>query len=686
MQPRWIGDGPALSYLLVDSATGERSLHRWSPDGEDPAPVVAAHELIDPLRPRALPLDAYEWSTDGSKVLVTGRLPARRLKTGGNFGVYDVASRSFRLLTDTAASQANIRLSPDGALAGFVRGNNLYVAETATGRIRPLTFDGSETILNGVFDWAYEEEFSIIEGWQWSPDGRHIAFWRIDQSAVPEFPLVSYPPDSARAVLRTMRYPKAGDPIPAVRIGVVEVASGRTRWMETETPGDHYVPRIRWTGRPGVLAIFRMNRVQDTLQLLLADVATGRSRVILTETSSAWVDVESTDLVFLRRAEAFLWTSRRDGWRHLYRVPLEGVAPQRLTSGEWEVTRLVHVDERRGIAYVVATEASPRERHLYSVRLAGGGMRRISRERGWHEPEFAPGGLVYLDTWSNATTPPAVRLHANDGERVATLVESRKGLLNGPLSGTKRFFTLRMPDGSARDASMILPPGMDTTRRHPLLFYVYGGPGSQLVRDAWGGTRDLWHRYLAGKGIVVLSIDNRGTGFRGAPFEQQTHRRLGQLETEDILGAARAVGRFPFIDSTRLGVWGWSGGGYFTLMAMTRGEGVFRAGIAVAPVTDFKFYDAIWTERYLGLPGDNPAGYAAASPLRTAGALRGDLLLVHGTTDDNVHWQNSIAFVGELVRSGIQVSTLYYPDRAHGLEGAPVHLYTAMTRFLLERL
>ena len=689
-EPRWIGQGPSFSYLQPDSGGG--AILRYALDDTTASAVLRPAWLVDPLRPAPLhagvpfPLGTYEWSSDGTRILVAGRLPGRPHANGGNFGVFDPATRAFRLLTDTGEPQADIRFSPDGSLAGFVRANNLFVLDVATGRERQLTFDGTATVLNGLLDRAYAEQFSIPRGWEWSPDGRHVAFWRLDLSRVPPFPLVTFPPDSVHGVLRMARYAKAGDPVPAARIGVIDLRSGATRWMETALPADHYLPRIRWTGRPGQLGILRLNRAQDTLQLLLADAATGRTRVVLTEDSPAFVDVESADLHFLARADAFLWTSSRDGFRHLYRCPLEGGEARRLTGGEWDVTRLAFVDERRGLAFVVGTERSPRERHIYTVRLAGGGMRRISRERGWHDPDFAPGGLVYRDTWSSAAAPPVASLHTNDGARVARLVEPPANLFAGIRLGEQRFLALRMPDGSLRDASMILPPGFDSTRRYPVLFYVYGAPGSQLVVDAWGGTRALWHQMLAGEGYVVVSVDHRGTGFRGAAFARATHRMLGRLETEDLLAAARAVGRLGFCDSTRIGVWGWSAGGTLALLAMTGGDSVFRAGIAVAPVTDFRTYDAVWAERHLGLPSENPAGYAAASPVTRAGALRGELLLVHGTADDNVHWQNTALFLDALVRADRQVTTMVYPDRAHGLEGAALHLHTAMTRFLRERL
>lgn len=682
---QWMEGGKKFSYLETDSVTRLRNLYVYNIARNRRELLIDGSKLIPEGQDSAMRISNYKWSPGGRYVLITGTLAARRTKSGGNFGLYDVSRKSFRQMTDTDGDQAIIKVSPGDEQVGFVRSNNLFVIDIKSGEEKQLTFDGSENIINGKFDWVYEEEFSIIDGWEWSPDGKRIAFWRIDQTHVPEFPLVRYPVNDAHAKVEMMKYPKAGDANSIVRIGVVEVETGQITWMDIGENTDIYIPRIKWTTDPEVLSIQRLNRGQDTLELMLGNVLDGSTRIILTETDTAWIDIHD-NLTFLERSDQFLWTSFRDGFTHIYLYNMDGSLVRQVTSGEWEVSRIAGVQESRRTIYFTATHASPLERHLYSIRYDGRDMRKLTREPGTHAINFSPDGLVYIDTYSAAGTPPQISLHSNDGARVARLVENRIEALTEYPYSPRRFFSFPTSYGERLNAWMIAPVNIDTTRPYPVLLAIYGGPGSQTVVDSWGGSTQLWYQMLAQKGYIIVSVDNRGTGARGKAFMQQTHRRLGLLETEDYIETARYLGSLPYVDSTRIGIWGWSGGGYMTCMALTLAADYFKAGIAVAPVTDFKFYDTIWTERYLDTPQNNPDGYRETSPITHAAKLKGDLLLIHGTTDDNVHWQNTIAFVDELVRHKKQVHTMFYPGRAHGISGASLHLFTLMTGFILEKL
>jgi dipeptidyl-peptidase-4 len=682
---QWVDGGKKISYLETDTLTGIRNVHLYTISNRRGAIAVDGSLLVDSPGSEPMRIGSYEWSKDGKRVLITGTLPARRTKTGGNFGVFDVETKTFRRLTDTEEEQAIIKFSPDGRKIGFTRSNNLFVMDIASGRETQLTFDGTADIINGRFDWVYEEEFSIIDGWEWSPDSKRIAFWRLDQTNVSTFPLVRYPVDSQHAGIEIMKYPKTGEENPLVRIGVVTVASGETRWLDLGENPDIYIPRVIWTPKPDILSVMRMNRGQDTLELMLANVATGAMRTILVETDTAWLEIDD-NLRFLERSEQFIWTSWRDGFMHIYLYNMDGTLARQLTRGDWEVTGVDAVDERRKLVFFTATQVSPMERHLYSVKFDGTGLRRLTREAGTHAVKFSPDNLVYMDTYSSTTIPPRITLHSNEGARVATLVENSTEVLREYPLARQEFFTFRIPSGENLNAWMMKPVDFDSTKRYPVLMYVYGGPGSQMVVDRWGGARYLWFNLLAQQGYIIVSVDNRGTGGRGTAFMQQTHNRLGLLETEDFIATARYLGTLPHVDPARIGIWGWSGGGYMTCMALTLGAEVFKTGIAVAAVTDFKYYDTIWTERYMDTPQNNPEGYRETSAITHASKLKGNLLLIHGTTDDNVHWQNVIAFVDELIKHNKQVQTMFYPGKDHRIANVSVHLYTLMTNYLREKL
>ena len=686
---QWMNKGQTYSFLETDTST--KTINIWSADvaSGKRSKIVDASRLVLKEGDAPFAIQNYIWSPDGKMVLLTGSLPARAMKSGGNIFLYDIEKGTFKQLTNSEHEQMNFKFSPNGRMIGFVRSNDIYVLNLENNEETRLTFDGAEHLLNGHFDWVYEEEFSIIDGWQWSPDGKSIAYWQLDENRVPEFPIMDFLP--LHEEVTKMRYPKAGDPNSIVRIGVVSLSTTTTTWMDVGAPFDSsqdlYIPRISWIPRTGQLMIHRLNRRQNSLDLFVADPSTGVSKVVLTEREKSWVDIK-TDYTFLERSDRFIWTSERDGYQHLYLYDLNGKLVRQLTEGHWDVEGLSRVDERDGVVYFTASVASPLDRDLYSVSLEGTHFRRITKEAGTHAVNFAPNAAVFLDTYSDANTPPQISLRKNDGTLIRVVEKGNIAALREYAVSPKTFFTFKTPDSVELNGWMIKPPDFDPAKKYPVLMYVYGGPGSQTVLNSWDRGYYLWDQLLAEKGYILVSVDNRGTGARGKEFKSIPYLQLGKWETNDQIEAARYLSCLPYVDPGRIGIWGWSYGGYMTLMAMCSGSDAFKAGVAVAPVTHWKFYDSIYSERFMLTPKLNPDGYDESAPLTHAGRLRGKLLEIHGTADDNVHWQNTVSMVGQLIKEGKQFETAFYPGGYHGIGGGKVRaqLFTKITNFILENL
>jgi len=668
--------------VRVDAATGRTTV------------LVPAASLVDDDR-RRIDVQGLTLSADGTKALIYhNSVRVWRLNTRGVYHVVDFAANTIQPLSHVPGLQMFATFSPDGREVAYVRDNDLYVTDLATGRERALTTDGSAVIINGTTDWVHEEEFDLRDAFRWSPDSKRIAFWRFDQSAVPAYPLLD--DSTLYPTIREVRYPKAGAPNSTVRIGVVTVATGDVAWMRV--PGDStaatggYIPRMAWAGSDS-LVIQRMPRLQNRIDLFMASAATGGTRRILSERdSAAWVDVPNGAPYWVDGGRAFLWPSERSGWRQYYLFARDGRLLRRVTRDSVDVEALAGVDERRGLAYVIEAGPAPRERQLYAFDWRRGGRgTRVTPEPGTHDVQLAPGARWLLDVRSRAGEPPVAvleRLPRPGPERVlvsnAALRESLAALhLRAP-----RFFTIPMPDGVSLDAWRIVPPDFDSTRRYPVLMNVYGGPGSQTVLDAWGGEQYMWNQMLAQRGFVVVSVDGRGTGGRGSAFRHVVYEHLGIHEADDQVDAARWLTRQPWVDAGRLGVWGWSYGGYMAAMTAFRAGDLFRAAISVAPVTDWRLYDDVYTERYMRRPVDNPGGYAESSAQRYAGGLSANYLLVFGTGDDNVHPQNSIQLANRLIAAGKVFDMMLYPGRTHAIAGGNTReqLFDTLTRFVMERL
>ncbi|MGQ9634485.1 MAG: S9 family peptidase [Bryobacteraceae bacterium] len=614
-----------------------------------------------------------QWTPDGQSLL---------LKAGGDLFLYRLQEGNWVQLTKTPEDEKDPKLSPDGSRVSFRRGNDLYVIEIASRRLTRLTKDGSETRWNARLDWVYPEELDLGTAHWWSPDAKRIAYLQFDVSRQPLYPHADLLP--LRPVYEPQRYPKAGEPNAEVRLGVVAAAGGSTRWMRLNETQDALLARVKWAPDGRALFVQKLNRIQNRLDLLAVDPFRGDARQVLREEDPYWVNVADI-LEFLKGGAEFLWSSERDGYRHLYRYSIAGQLLARLTSGHWEVTALTGVDEPRGFVYYVSTEASPLERHLYRVALDGGERLRLSQEPGTHSISMGPGCGYYLAQHSSSMSPPRRTLWTSDGAEWAVFEEPDRRAQDEFDLLPEEFLEVRTPDGATLHASLIRPAGFQAGRRYPAVVFVYGGPHSQLVQIRWQGL--TLEQALAHRGYVIWKLDNRGMAGRGHVFETPLFRRFGRQELEDQKAGVQHLLSLGFVDPARVGIYGWSYGGYMTLYAMLNAPEIFQAGVAGAPVTDWRNYDTIYTERYLGLPSENEQGYRLSSVVHQAANLRGSLLLVHNLEDDNVLFQNTLQMANALQSAGKPFEMMVYPLKSHGVSGtAREHMLKLIADFFDRRL
>jgi len=618
-------------------------------------------------------------------LLLNGREQLWRRSSQGYYYLHDRQAALTRRLSDRDRPQSNPHFSPDSRKVAYVLENNLYIRDLKSGKTTQVTTDGGENIINGQADWLYEEEFSLTRAYEWSPDSRSIAFLRFDQGQVPTFPLVDemgrYP------TITTIRYPKVGERNSIVTLGVVDVRRNRTRWMNTGEHSGSYLPRISWTGRPREVAFYRLNRRQNRLELVFADARSGKSRVAATQTDSAWVDI-TDDLHFLGSGGRFLWTTETSGYRHIVLHDHDGHRIRPLTTGDWEVTEILAVDEQNRTVYFTGKKDGVTQQQVYRVRFDGTSLTRLTAPGGWNTVQLTPDFTHYILWRSNRNSPPQVSLHKTSGDRVRWFIEAAAPAIADLDLPPWEFLTITTSDGADLNAVILKPKHFDSRKRYPTLIYTYGGPGVQIVTDKWYNSRGrgLWHQYMAQEGFVILSVDNRGAAGRGKAFSNFVGGDLGQWAVHDQIEAAKWAARQPWGAKDRIGIWGWSFGGYTTLLALTIGADHFKAGAAVAPVTDWRLYDTAYTERYMGLLPENAAGYDAASVLNYAHLYRGGLLLVHGTGDDNVHPQHSWQLIDRLTLHRKPFDLMMYPGKNHNLPRVHYHLYSKLTAFLKENL
>ena len=685
----WTPDGKALSYFetkgsgkeartelwVMDAANGERRLLVASDKLESILPVDTSRPTQATGLGRRAP-SQYQWAPDGAGILFQGPTALAWL---------DVKSQTTRTLVSGKATLVDPKISPDGRNVSFVRDHNVWLVNLADGKERAVTQGGTEEIRKGELDWVYPEELDIKTAYWWSPDSSAIAYLEMDERKVSQYPLVDFSSPSGEAEME--RYPTAGGANPIVRVFVASLTAVEPRAMDAGAETDIYVPRVNWLTDSKHLAIQRLNRTQTALDLLIADSTTGKTRTILSENDANWINV-SDDLYFLNDGKRFLWSSERSGYRHLYLYDLEGKQLAQLTKGEWEVSAVDAVDEAKGLVYFTATEKSPLERHLYRLALDGTGFTRLTKDEGTHAAVLAPNATAFYDTYSNAATPPRQDLYRADGARLATINENKIAELADYHLSPMEFLTVKSRDGVQLNASIIKPPDFHPQTKYPVLVYTYGGPHAQVVRNGWGGANFLWHQLMAQKGYIIFSLDNRGSGGRGHPFETPLHFRMGAQELSDQRDGVQYLKALSYVDSNRIGVWGWSYGGYMTLHAMFEAGGDFKAGFAGGPVTDWRYYDTIYTERYLGLPQKNEKGYQDSSPVKYASQLKGKLLIAHGTGDDNVHFANTLAVINDLIEAGKYVEVLAFPGRGHGVSDPPARrvLMQRVMQFFLDNL
>ena len=686
----WTPDGKRLSYVetvgtgkdarrelwVVDPATGQRTLlvpgDKWDAALTNPA---AANTQATGLGRHAPPL--YQWAPSGEAILFQG---------ADSLAWYDLKSQTNRVLVSGTQELADPKISPDGKYVSFIRGHNLWAVSTADGKEHALTQGSTEDVRKGELDWVYPEELDITTAYWWSPDSASVAYLEMDQRKVSQFSLLNFESYTGEAELQ--RYPVPSGANPVVRVYVVSVAGGTPRLMDTGAETDIYLPRVNWVPDSKHLAIQRLNREQNNLDLMLADVSNGKTSTILTEKDPYWINVND-DLRFLKDSNRFLWSSERTGYRHLFLYDLGGKQLAQLTKGEWEVSQVDAVDEARGIVYFTATEKSPIERQLYRVSLDSTGFARITKEAGTHGVRVSPTAATYVDTYSNAMTPPRRDTYTAGGSKLATIEEDKIPELAEYHLSPVEFFTIQSHDGVTLNCSMIKPPNFDPSKKYPVITFTYGGPHAQVVLNAWSRSAiSLWHQMMAQKGYIIFSLDNRGSAGRGHIFEEPLHLHLGAQELSDQRDGAAWLRGQPYVDPNRLGIWGWSYGGHMTLHAMFEAGDIYKVGFAGGPVTDWHFYDTIYTERYMGLLPKNEQNYKDSSPIKYAGNLKGKLLIAQGTGDDNVHYSNTLSLIDDLIRDGKYVEVMAFPGRGHGVSDPPAQriLWERVTKFFTDNL
>lgn len=637
-------------------------------------------------------IDAYSFSKDESKLLLsTEQEQIYRHSTRENYIVYDRKSKSSFPIKGEKQQYGGF--SPDGKLLSYIKNNNLYIMDLSTGKESQITNDGQfNSIINGATDWVHEEEFSFSTAYFWSPDSKKIAYYKFDESNVKEFSFNEFNQQLYPTEYK-FKYPKAGEANSIVSIHVYDLKSGKDQVMDIGQELDQYIPRIKWTQDPNVLSIVRMNRHQNFLELMLANASTGQSKVIYSEKNDTYVDIHEQEgdyVYFTADNKGFILRSDKDGFTHLYHYDMNGKLINQITKGNWDVVAFKGYDEKTKRLFYTASESTPTEKDIYSIQLDGSGKKKISLGKGVHVPEFSTGMKYFIDTYTDANTPNFIAIYNADGKQIRVLEDNKK--LKDKMSqfalSKKEFFSFKNPEGTELFGWMIKPLNMEPGKKYPVFQVFYGGPGRNMVNNSFDSGNYFWYQLLAQKGYIVACVDNRGTQYRGKAFKSSTYKQLGKLETEDQIATAKYLGSLPYVDRTRIGTFGWSFGGYLSSLCITKGADYFKMAIAVAPVTNWRYYDNIYTERFMGLPQENPAGYDDNSPINYVDKLKGKYLLIHGSGDDNVHFQNTMEMITALVKANKQFDLFVYPDKNHNINGGNtrLHLYTKMTDYILENL
>lgn len=712
---RWLDKG--ASYSALETALGYEhaklekdqygddikvfeEIVQYDPATSERTVLLTLKQLMPTGTDKALAVDDYQWSDDKSKILIyTNAKYVWRKKDRGDYWIRDLNTHDLWQLGGDKSAPAEMmfgKFSPDGLKFAYVWKNNIYVQDLESRDVQALTTDASNTIINGLFDWAYEEEFSIRDGFRWSPDSQRIAYWQLDTHAAKDFLIINNT-DTLYPVVTAIPYPKVGEENAAARIGIVSLENASTEWITL--PGvakDMYVPRMDWANNSQQLLIQQFNRKQDTNTLFYADARSGKIEALLTEKEDTFIAL-MIEPKWLKSSDGFIWQSEREGWKHIYRVSRDGNTYTNLTPGEFDVTKLVSVDEKNGWLYFIASPDNVSQRYLQRTRLDGSGkMEQVtpSKLSGTNDYQISADSNWAIHSYSSFLSAPVYSLISLPDHKVHDVLEDNAALaakLTDLNIGELEFYSIKAQDGLRLDGYMLRPATLDKSQKYPLIHYVYGEPAGQTVRDVWQGNRSMWHMMMSQRGFVISSVDNRGTAApRGHEWRRSIYTSDGSLETRDQSDAITAMcARWAYIDCNRVGVWGHSGGGSLTLSLMFRYPKLFKVGVSQAPVPDKRLYDSIYQERYSGLLKDNAESYAEFSAITHAAKLEGKLLLVHGTGDDNVHYQGSERLINELIKHNKQFNLMAYPNRRHGIvegKGTSLHLSTMRSQYFMDNL
>ena len=678
---RSMNNGTQYTVLNLDRQNQVATIEKYEYKTlEKVGTIVSSQDL-----PEVPYFTAYRFSDDEKKILLSTAIePIFRRSTLGIFYVYDMASKTVLKISDNKIQEPT--LSPNGEMVAYVMENNLYLFDLKTQETRKVTDDGvKNSIINGVTDWVYEEEFSFVRAFEWNADGSKIAFLRFDETDVPEFSMDMYGTELYPQQY-TFKYPKAGENNSVVTLQILDVAAGQIEKIDLGEP--YYIPRIQWKNHKDMLSVQTLNRHQNRLTLHTVNSATGAVSTLLEETDAAYVDI--TDNLTFLEDDSFIWTSEKDGWNHIYLYNEDGELMNQVTTGEWEVTRYYGYDQNEDKIYYQATENGSINRGIYNIASSGKNKKGLATAAGTNAASFSADFTYFINTYSSADTPPRYTLHkALSGKKIKDIKDNQQLLetLEGYEISPKEFSTISI-NGNDLNMYMIKPLDFDASKKYPLLMYQYSGPGSQNVSNSWMGANDYWHQSLVADGYIIACVDGRGTGYKGSDFKKVTYLNLVKYETEDQIAAARKLSELAYIDENRTGIWGWSFGGHMATNCILKGNDTFETAIAVAPVTSWRFYDTIYTERFMRTPAENPDGYDDNSPFNYPELLKGNYLLIHGSGDDNVHVQNTMRMIEALVQANKQFDWGIYPDKNHGIYGGNtrIHLFNKMTNFIKENL
>ncbi|WP_348800459.1 S9 family peptidase [Flavobacterium adhaerens] len=652
----------------------------------DFATLKKVSNLIDTknIKELAKGIDSYTFDSSEKKILIAcNSSKIFRHSFTADYFVYDIAEKTLTKLVDSQIQEPTF--SPDGTKIAYAKQNNLYIYDLASKKEIAVTTDGKKNaIVNGITDWVYEEEFAFVRAFDWSKDSKKVAYIRFDESQVPEFSMSMFHKD-LYPTIETFKYPKAGEKNSEVSLHIFDVAGSTSKKVDLGNYNDFYIARMQWTNDNNVLSAQVLNRHQDNLDLLFVDGTSAKAKVVLNEKDKAYVDV--TDNLTFLADNSFIWTSEQDGFNHIYVYDKTGKLKNQVTKGNWEVTNYYGFDEKNKTIFYQSTEKGSINRAVYRISLEGKNKVALSSKIGTNSATFSPNFQYFINTYSSATQPTTYTLNEAKAGKEIQVIENNKVLadkLKGYELPSKEFFVLKTAKGNELNAWIMKPKDFDASKKYPVFMFQYSGPGSQQVANQWNNSNDYWFLSLTQQGCIVACVDGRGTGFKGAEFKKVTQLQLGKYEVEDQIEAAKVIGSYPYVDASRIGIFGWSYGGFMASNCIFQGADVFKMAIAVAPVTNWRFYDSVYTERYMHTPQENASGYDINSPINHVDKLKGKFLLIHGSGDDNVHVQNSMQMMEALIQENKQFDSQIYPDKDHGIYGGKtrIQLYNKMTNFI----